>query len=52
MYKRQGRDAASHLRSPGDTLMDYARASELYSMALVELWFRTFMDQVSPSPVN
>jgi asparagine synthase (glutamine-hydrolysing) len=43
---------ARHLRSDSDTLMDYARASELYSIALVELWFRTFIDQPIPAPVN
>lgn len=42
---------ARHLRSRSDTLMDYARASELYSIALVEIWFRCFMDQAMPAPV-
>jgi asparagine synthase (glutamine-hydrolysing) len=41
-----------HLRSTSDTLMDYARASELYSIALMELWYRTFIDRASPAPVG
>jgi hypothetical protein len=33
-----------NLRSRTDTLADYARANRLYSIALVELWFRVFLD--------
>jgi len=35
-------------RSATDTLADYARANKLYSLAMVELWFRTFMDDLDP----
>jgi asparagine synthase (glutamine-hydrolysing) len=33
-----------NLRSKTDTLADYALANRLYSMSMVELWFRLFMD--------
>ena len=34
-----------NLRSRSDTLFDYARSHKLYSASVVELWFRTFIDQ-------
>ncbi|MCE5252275.1 asparagine synthase (glutamine-hydrolyzing) [bacterium] len=34
-----------------DTLYDYARANQLYSISIVELWFRTFIDSRIPQPV-
>ncbi len=40
-----------NLSSKTDTLYDYARANMLYSASIVELWFRTFMDQKDPMPV-
>jgi asparagine synthase (glutamine-hydrolysing) len=40
----------ANMRSKTDSLYDYARASILYSLALVELWFRTFMDTREPGP--
>jgi asparagine synthase (glutamine-hydrolysing) len=39
-------------RSRTDTLFDYARANALYSMGVVELWFRTFVDRAAPQPVG
>lgn len=33
-----------------DNLHAYARANLLYSSAMVELWFRTFIDPTDPSP--
>jgi asparagine synthase (glutamine-hydrolysing) len=42
----------THLKSRGDNLLDYARASELYSMAAVELWFRTYIDGATSEPVQ
>jgi asparagine synthase (glutamine-hydrolysing) len=42
---------AKHLQSRRDTLFDYARANELYSIAAIELWFRTFIDAPVPQPV-
>jgi asparagine synthase (glutamine-hydrolysing) len=33
-----------HVNARTDTLFDYARANELYSIAAIELWFRTFID--------
>lgn len=41
-----------NLQSRTDTLFDYARANQLYSMAMVELWHRTFIDQPIPRPVG
>lgn len=41
-----------NLGSRTDTLFDYARANQMYSMAMVELWFRTFVDQAVPKPVS
>jgi asparagine synthase (glutamine-hydrolysing) len=40
-----------NLCSKGDTLYDYARANRLYSCSIVELWFRTFIDQNEPVPI-
>jgi asparagine synthase (glutamine-hydrolysing) len=40
-----------NLLSKNDNLYDYARANMLYSASVVELWFRTFMDQKDPMPV-
>jgi len=40
-----------NLRSKTDTLYDYARANRLYSCSVVELWFRTFIDQEAPAPI-
>jgi len=40
-----------NLSSKGDTLYDYARANRLYSCSVVELWFRTFIDQSEPVPI-
>ena len=34
----------ANAKSSSDTLADYARANKLYSLAMVELWFRTFID--------
>tara|TARA_R110002110_G_scaffold376568_2_gene586620 strand:+ start:130529 stop:132445 length:1917 start_codon:yes stop_codon:yes gene_type:complete len=43
----------ANTRSSTDTLADYARANKLYSLAMVELWFRTFMDDPAPTgPVD
>lgn len=33
-----------NMRSTTDNLADYARANRLYSLSIVELWFRTFID--------
>ncbi len=41
-----------NLRSRTDNLFDYARANQLYSIAMIELWFRTFVDQSVPKPVS
>jgi asparagine synthase (glutamine-hydrolysing) len=38
------REWKRHQASSSDTLVDYARANRLYSMAVVEQWFRTFVD--------
>jgi asparagine synthase (glutamine-hydrolysing) len=38
------RELEGNDRSSRDTLFDYARANRLYSAAVVELWFRTFID--------
>ena len=43
---------AAQLASNTDTLLDYARASELYSLAALEQWFRTFIDKTSLEPVG
>lgn len=40
-----------NLNSGTDTLYDYARANQLYSMSVIELWFRTFIDPGCPAPV-
>lgn len=32
-----------------DTLYDYVRANKIYSLLLIELWFRIFIDKESPS---
>jgi len=42
---------SSNLNSRTDTLYDYARANILYSASVVELWFRTFIDQEKPMPI-
>lgn len=42
----------ANVRSRTDSLFDYARVNQLYSMAVVELWFRTFIDQPTPRPVS
>jgi asparagine synthase (glutamine-hydrolysing) len=42
----------ANLTSRTDTLFDYARANQLYSMAVIELWFRTFVDQPAPEPIG
>lgn len=41
-----------NLHSKTDTLYDYARANQLYSCSVVELWFRTFIDQEAPAPIS
>lgn len=38
-------------KSSSDTLYDYARFNMLYSFSMVELWFRTFMDQKEAKPI-
>ena len=38
--------------SRSDSLYDYERANELYSASMIELWFRTFIDQDSPRAVS
>lgn len=38
-------------RSKTDSLYDYKRANLLYSASVIELWFRTFIDNVLPQPV-
>lgn len=40
-----------NLHSKTDTLYDYARANQLYSSSIIELWFRTFIDQKEPTPI-
>jgi asparagine synthase (glutamine-hydrolysing) len=40
-----------NLRSKNDNLYDYARANVIYSSSIVELWFRTFIDQTEPTPI-
>ncbi|MDM8554063.1 asparagine synthase (glutamine-hydrolyzing) [Desulfococcaceae bacterium HSG7] len=40
-----------NLGSKTDTLYDYARANQLYSCSIIELWFRTFIDLKEPAPV-
>ena len=35
----------SNITSPTDMLTDYARANRLYSIAVLEQWFRTFIDR-------
>ena len=40
-----------NFHSRTDNLYDYARANRLYAYSVVELWFRTFLDQSDPSPV-
>jgi len=37
-----------NMSSSNDNLADYARANKLYSMSMVELWFRTFIDGGAP----
>jgi len=34
----------THISGRGDMLLDYARAHRIYSMSMIELWFRTFVD--------
>ena len=38
-------------RSKVDSLYDYERANLLYSASVIELWFRTFIDNPHPQPV-
>ena len=40
----------ANLKSGSDTLYDYARANLLYSLSMVELWFRTFIDSPRSRP--
>ena len=40
-----------NLKSKTDTLYDYARANQLYTCSIIELWFRTFIDLKNPAPV-
>jgi asparagine synthase (glutamine-hydrolysing) len=41
-----------NLRSRTDLLHDYARANQLYSASMVELWFRTFVDGRNGAPLE
>jgi asparagine synthase (glutamine-hydrolysing) len=41
-----------NLYSKTDTLFDYTRANILYSTSIVELWYRTYIDQKDPKPVR
>ncbi len=40
-----------NLTSKSDTLYDYTRANIIWSVEIVEAWFRTFIDPVRPAPI-
>jgi asparagine synthase (glutamine-hydrolysing) len=40
-----------NLTSKSDNLYDYTRANILWSVGIVEAWFRTFIDPVHPTPI-
>ncbi len=40
-----------NLTSRSDNLYDYTRANILWSVGIVEAWFRTFIDPVHPGPI-
>jgi asparagine synthase (glutamine-hydrolysing) len=42
----------ANLKSTSDGLYGYARANKLWSLGIVELWFRTFVDTAQPAPVT